>query len=120
MTRVTASGRWLRTRPHDGHAGNGRHFRARVGCFPVTTAFELPGMVVERNLGLVVRAVDFSKAITGGISSLRQGEISQFTVVLEDARRHAIDRMIGNAKLDLGRSLHLPGALPRPKPTRRP
>ena len=41
----------------------------------------------------------FSKAVTGGISSLRQGEISQFTVVLEDARRHAIDRMIENAKL---------------------
>jgi uncharacterized protein YbjQ (UPF0145 family) len=72
-------------------------------AFPVTTAFELPGMVVERNLGitfgLVVRAMGFSKAITGGISSLRQGEVSQFTVVLEDARRHAIDRMIENAKL---------------------
>lgn len=73
------------------------------GAFPVTTAFELPGMVVERNLGiafgLVVRAMGFSKTVAGGISSLRQGEISQFTVVLEDARRHAIDRMIENAKL---------------------
>jgi uncharacterized protein YbjQ (UPF0145 family) len=72
-------------------------------AFPVTTAFELPGMVVERNLGitfgLVVRAMGFSKTFTGGISSLRQGEISQFTEVLEDARRHAIDRMIENAKL---------------------
>ena len=28
-----------------------------------------------------------------------QGEVSQFTSVLEDARRHAIDRMIDNAKL---------------------
>ena len=60
-------------------------------------------MVVERNLGitfgLVVRAMGFSKTVAGGISSLRQGEISQFTVVLEDARRHAIDRMIENAKL---------------------
>ena len=71
--------------------------------FPVTSAFELPGMRVERSLGitfgLVVRSMGFSKAVTGGISSLRQGEVSQFTVVLEDARRHAIDRMIENAKL---------------------
>ena len=60
-------------------------------------------MVVERNLGitfgLVVRAMGFGKTVAGGISSLRQGEVSQFTVVLEDARRHAIDRMIENAKL---------------------
>ncbi len=61
------------------------------------------GTVVERNLGitfgLVVRAMGISKTVAGGISSLRQGEVSQFTVVLEDARRHAIDRMIENAKL---------------------
>jgi len=65
-----------------------------AAAFPVTTAFELPGMVVERNLGiafgLVVRAMGFSKTVAGGISSLRQGEVSQFTVVLEDARRHAV------------------------------
>src|ERR1700722_16105494 len=74
-----------------------------VTMIPVTGAFELPGMRVERNLGitfgLVVRSMGFSKAVTGGISSLRQGEVSQFTVVLEDARRHAIDRMIENARL---------------------
>src|SRR5215471_6336275 len=69
-----------------------------AAAFPVTTAFELPGKVVERNLGiafgLVVRAMGFSKTVAGGFSSLRQGEVSQFTVILEDARRHAIDRMI--------------------------
>lgn len=74
-----------------------------AAAFPVTTGFELPGTVVERNLGitfgLVVRAMGFSNAVAGGFSSLRQGEVSQFTVVLEDARRHAIDRMIENAKL---------------------
>jgi hypothetical protein len=37
----------------------------------------------------VAQSMGFSKAVTGGISSLRQGEVSQFTVVLEDARRHA-------------------------------
>jgi uncharacterized protein YbjQ (UPF0145 family) len=74
-----------------------------TGAFPVTTAFELPGMTVERNLGiafgLVVRSMGLAKAFTGGITSLRQGEVAQFTVVLEDARRHAIDRMIENARL---------------------
>ena len=79
------------------------HPEPAVAAFPVTTAFELPGMVVERNLGitfgLVVRAMGISKTVTGGLSSLRQGEVSQFTVVLEDARRHAMDRMIENAKL---------------------
>jgi len=74
-----------------------------AAAFPVTTALELPGQVVEQNLGitfgLVVRAMGFTNAVAGGISSLRQGEVSQFTVVLEDARRHAIDRMIENSKL---------------------
>src|ERR1700749_3331517 len=53
------------------------HPEPAVAAFPVTTAFELPGMVVERNLGitfgLVVRAMGFSKTVAGGISSLRQG-----------------------------------------------
>ena len=41
-----------------------------AAAFPVTTAFELPGKVVERNLGitfgLVVRAMGFSKTVAGG------------------------------------------------------
>ncbi len=30
---------------------------------------------------------------------MRQGEVSQYTQLLEDSRRHAIDRMVENAKL---------------------
>ena len=74
-----------------------------VITFLVTSAFELPGMRVERSLGitfgLVVRSMGFGKAVTGGISSLRRARSHSSTVVLEDARRHAIDRMIENAKL---------------------
>jgi len=74
-----------------------------AAAFPVTTAPALPGQMVEQNLGiafgLVVRAMGLSNAVTGGFTSLRQGEVPQFTAVLEDARRHAIDRMIENAKL---------------------
>ena len=74
-----------------------------AAAFPVTTAFELPGKVVERNLGitfgLMLRPTAFNRTGAGARYSLRPGGVSQFTVVLEDARRHAIDRMIENAKL---------------------
>jgi uncharacterized protein YbjQ (UPF0145 family) len=71
--------------------------------FPVTTAFELPGLTVERDLGvafgLVVRSMGFAKAMGAGFKALRQGEVTQYTELLEDSRRHAIDRMIDNARL---------------------
>ncbi len=73
------------------------------GGFPVTTAFQLPGMIVEKDLGvafgLVVRSMGFAKSFGAGLSALRQGEVSQYTQLLEDSRRHAIDRMVENAKL---------------------
>lgn len=73
------------------------------GQMPVTAAFELPGMRVRQDLGivfgLVVRSVGFAKGFTGTIRSLRQGEVPEYTQVLEDARRHAIDRMLENARL---------------------
>jgi uncharacterized protein YbjQ (UPF0145 family) len=71
--------------------------------FPVTTAFELPGMTIERNLGvafgLVVRSMGFARSVGAGLKALRQGEVTQYTELLEDSRRHAIDRMIENARL---------------------
>jgi uncharacterized protein YbjQ (UPF0145 family) len=69
----------------------------------VTTRPELPGFVVEKNLGvcfgLVVRSVGVAKSFTGGIRGLWAGEVPEYTQVLEDARRHAIDRMIDNGTL---------------------
>ena len=73
------------------------------GQMPVTASFELPGMTVSQNLGvafgLVVRSVGLAKGFTGSIRSLRQGEVPEYTQVLEDARRQAIDRMLENARL---------------------
>jgi uncharacterized protein YbjQ (UPF0145 family) len=70
---------------------------------PITTALELPGTKVQQNLGiafgLVVRSMGFARNFTAGFKSLRQGEVSEYTDLLEDARRHAIDRMVANAKL---------------------
>src|SRR6266496_828050 len=60
--------------------------------FPVTTALELTGMTVEQNLGV-------AKSIGAGFKALRQGEVTQYTELLEDSRRHAVDRMIDNARL---------------------
>jgi hypothetical protein len=64
--------------------------------FPVTTAFSLPGMAVEQDLGvafgLVVRSMGAIKSIGAGFKAMRQGEVTQYTELLEDSRRHAIDR----------------------------
>jgi uncharacterized protein YbjQ (UPF0145 family) len=60
-------------------------------------------MVVERDLGvafgLVVRSMGIAKSFGASFTALRQGEVGQYTQLLEDSRRHAIDRMIDNAKL---------------------
>lgn len=70
---------------------------------PMTTAFELPGMAVRENLGicygLVVRSMGFTGGVTASFKALRRGEVSEYTQLLEDSRRHAIDRMVDNARL---------------------
>jgi uncharacterized protein YbjQ (UPF0145 family) len=75
---------------------------ATVGL-PMTTALELPGMTVSENLGvvygLVVRSMGFAGSVASSFKALRRGEISQYTQLLEDSRRHAIDRMVDNARL---------------------
>jgi uncharacterized protein YbjQ (UPF0145 family) len=69
----------------------------------MSTTFELPGLTVKDNLGvcygLVVRSMGFTGGVAAGFKSLRRGEVSQYTRLLEDSRRHAIDRMIENARL---------------------
>ncbi len=70
---------------------------------PVTTGLGLAGAIIERDLGLtfglVVRSMGFAKSFGAGLTALRQGEVPQYTQLLEDGRRHAIDRMIDNAQL---------------------
>jgi uncharacterized protein YbjQ (UPF0145 family) len=70
---------------------------------PTTTAFELPGMRITRSLGscfgLVVRSMGMGKGIAAGFRSLVGGEVKQYTQLLEDSRRHAMDRMVENAML---------------------
>jgi uncharacterized protein YbjQ (UPF0145 family) len=70
---------------------------------PMTTAFEFPDFSVTGNLGVVYGLVVRSMGVVGGVAAsfkaLRRGEVSQYTQLLEDSRRHAIDRLVDNARL---------------------
>jgi uncharacterized protein YbjQ (UPF0145 family) len=69
----------------------------------MSTTFDLPGLSVKDNLGvcygLVVRSMGFTGGVAAGFKALRRGEVSEYTRLLEDSRRHAIDRMVENARL---------------------
>ncbi|HSO99794.1 MAG TPA: heavy metal-binding domain-containing protein [Solirubrobacteraceae bacterium] len=70
---------------------------------PMTTALELPGVRISENLGviygLVVRSMGFVGGVSASFKALRRGEVGEYTQLLEDSRRHAIDRMVDNARL---------------------
>jgi uncharacterized protein YbjQ (UPF0145 family) len=69
----------------------------------MTTALEIPGQRITENVGvcygLVVRSMGFVGGVSASFKALRRGEVSQYTQLLEDSRRHAIDRMVDNARL---------------------
>lgn len=48
--------------------------------------------------GLVVRSRGLGGNIMAGLRSLAGGEIVEYTEMLEEARRHATDRMVKNAQ----------------------
>lgn len=47
--------------------------------------------------GVIVRSRGLGPNIVAGLRSLVGGEITEYTQMLEDARRHAIDRLVANA-----------------------
>ncbi len=47
--------------------------------------------------GVVVRSRGIGGNIMAGLRSLAGGEITEYTQLLEEARRHAVDRMVKNA-----------------------
>ena len=47
--------------------------------------------------GVVVRSRGLGGNIMAGLRSLGGGEITEYTELLEEARRHALDRMVQNA-----------------------
>jgi uncharacterized protein YbjQ (UPF0145 family) len=67
-----------------------------------TTPFVAGNRVTESKgqvFGLVVRSRGLAGNITAGLRSLVGGEIHEYTELLEDTRRQALDRMVQNATL---------------------
>jgi uncharacterized protein YbjQ (UPF0145 family) len=67
-----------------------------------TTPFIAGYRIVEtkgQTFGLVVRSRGFSGNLIAGLRSLGGGEIHEYTSLLEDTRRQALDRLIKNATL---------------------
>ena len=67
-----------------------------------TTPFVSGHRIVETKgqvFGLVVRSRGLAGNLVAGLRSLGGGEIKEYTSLLEDTRRHALDRMIQNATL---------------------
>ena len=65
-----------------------------------TTPFVAGHRVVEAKgqvFGLVVRSRGLGGNIAAGLRSLVGGEIHEYTQLLEDTRRQALDRMVANA-----------------------
>lgn len=74
---------------------------ADVPAVRLSTTFEVPGTQVVRYcgscFGVVVRSMGFAKGVAATFRSLAGGEVGQYTALLEDSRRHALDRMVRNA-----------------------
>ena len=67
-----------------------------------TTPFIAGHRVTETRgqvFGLVVRSRGMAGNLVAGLRSIAGGEIHEYTTLLEDTRRQAIDRMVQNATL---------------------
>jgi uncharacterized protein YbjQ (UPF0145 family) len=71
----------------------------------VTTGNNVEGREVGEYLGvvrgIVVRAMGIGRGLVGGLKSIAGGNIEEFTVVCEQARREAFNRMVQHA-LEIG------------------
>jgi uncharacterized protein YbjQ (UPF0145 family) len=69
----------------------------------VTTTENVPGhnvtAVLGQVFGVVVRSRGLGGNITASLRSIVGGEIPEYTKLVEDTRRHAIDRLIQNATM---------------------
>lgn len=74
----------------------------KVDYSMVTTAFELPGHKITKNLGvakgIIVRSRSIVGSIGAGLQSLFGGNISLYTTLCEQARDHAFELMSQHAK----------------------
>jgi len=75
---------------------------ARIPDAMVTTALELPGQRIVRNVGLVRGIVVRSRSVVGtfaaGLQTLIGGNITLWTSMCENARRDSYDIMVAHAQ----------------------
>src|SRR5215472_17343445 len=78
------------------------HPRGR-GIMIVATTENVAGQRVKevkgQVFGVVVRSRGLGGNIRAGLRSIVGGEITEYTQLLEEARRHAVDRMVKNARV---------------------
>ena len=87
----------VRTSPVTGGLLRAQRIRRMI----VATTENIAGHRTVRTLGqcfgVVVRSRGLAGNIAAGLRSLVGGEITEYTMLLEEARRHAVDRMVQNA-----------------------
>jgi uncharacterized protein YbjQ (UPF0145 family) len=75
----------------------------RTPAVIITTTENIPGYRVRdvkgQVFGLVVRSRGLGGNIAAGLRSIIGGEITEYTSLLEETRRHATDRLIQNAQI---------------------
>ena len=68
---------------------------------PVATTDNLPGRTITGYVGpafgVIARSMGFTRGLTGGIKSLKRGEVREFSHTLEVARHRAVERMVEEA-----------------------
>jgi uncharacterized protein YbjQ (UPF0145 family) len=71
-------------------------------ALPVSTTQDIPGApnatYVGPVFGVIARSMGFAKGFTGSFKAFRQGEVTEFTGTLEEARRAAVERMVEHAQ----------------------
>jgi uncharacterized protein YbjQ (UPF0145 family) len=70
-------------------------------AIPVSTTFDIggnAGTFVGPAFGVIVRSVGFGRSLVGGIKSLKKGDITEYSGTLEEARRHAVERLVEHAQ----------------------
>jgi uncharacterized protein YbjQ (UPF0145 family) len=69
---------------------------------PCTTGNDFHAFDVQHEVGLAfglfVRSIGMAKGFTGGIKAMRAGEVTQYTQVLEESRREALERLVTHAQ----------------------
>src|SRR5215212_12228741 len=90
----------LPVRRRFGPAVGGSRLEGGLDMIVSTAPFIAGHRVVEtkgQTFGLVVRSRGFTGNLLAGLRSLGGGEIHEYTQLLEDTRRQALDRLVQNA-----------------------